>query len=81
MVHPTKAAKVTRGIEAGDGGTKNMDLAAEIDLGFDIIWGRAVWMTDGIEKGLKSGWEVGFIDVLRQLVEVFWILSFCKRET
>jgi len=58
-----------------------MDLAAEIDLGFDIIWDRAVWMTDGIEKGLKSGWEVRFIDVLCQLVEVFWIPSFCKRET
>ena len=81
MVHPTRAAKVTRGIEAGDGGMKNMDLATEIDLGFDIIWDRAVWMMDRIEKGLKSGWEVRFIDVLCQLVEVFWILSFCKRET
>jgi len=81
MVHPTRAAKVTRGVEAGDGRMKNIDLATETDLGFNIIWDRAVWMSDGVKKGLEFVWEVGFIDVLHQLVEVFWILSFCKRET
>ena len=36
--HPARATKVTRGIEAGNGGMKNMDLAAKVDLIFDIIW-------------------------------------------
>ena len=43
---------------------KNVDLATEVDLCFDIIWDWAVWMLNGIEKGLKFGGEVGLIDVL-----------------
>jgi hypothetical protein len=78
MVHPARATKVTRGIEAGNGGMKDMDLAAEIDPIFDIIWDWAIRVSHGIEERLEFRWEEGFVDVLRQFVEAFWISSFWK---
>ena len=44
---------------------KNVDLATEVDPRFDIIWDWAVWMSNGIEKGLEFRGEVRLIDVLR----------------
>ena len=64
MVHPTRAAKVTGSIKVGDGRMKNIDLATEVDLYFNIIWDWVVWTSNGIEKGLKFGGEVRLIDVL-----------------
>ena len=78
MVHPARMTKVTRGIEVCNSRMKNMDLATEIDTIFNIIRNWAVGVSNGIKKGIEFMWEVGFIDVLRQFVEVSWILSFWK---
>lgn len=59
---------------------KNMDLAAKIDPIFDIIWDWAIRVLHRIEERLEFGWEAGFANVLRQLVEVFRIPLFWKRE-
>ena len=79
-VHSARATKVTRGIEAGNGGMKNMDPATEIDPIFNIIWDWAIRVSHGIEERLEFGWEEGFVDILCQLVEVFRISSFWKRK-
>lgn len=55
-VHSTRATKVTGGIEAGNRGMENMDLATEIYPGFNIIWDQAIRMSNGIEKGLEFRW-------------------------
>ena len=77
-VHPAGTTEVTRCIETGYGRMKNMDFPTEFDIGFNvnIIWNRTVGMLSRIEKQLELGGKVGLVDVLRQMMEIPWILSF-----
>ena len=54
MVHPTRATEVTRGVEVGNSGMKNMNLAMEIDPIFNIFWDQ----TSRVPHGIKEGFEL-----------------------
>jgi len=43
---------------------KNMNLAAELDPSFNIIWDWVIGVSHGIEERLEFRWEAGLVDVL-----------------